>query len=83
MVIRSCNSFGILKSDPMIIIVFGCNFNKRPIFLSFREIEISVKKRLKSFNKKIAGVSAVNRSTNSKACKGFRLANPSLFGLFV
>jgi len=53
------------------------------MFLSFLEIEISVKNRLKSFNKKIAGVSAVKRSTNSKACKGFRFANPSLFGLLV
>ena len=46
-------------------------------------MEISVKNRLKSFSKKSAGVSDVNRSTSSKACNGFRFANPSLFGLFV
>ena len=44
---------------------------------------MSVKNLLKSFNKNIAGVSEVKRSTNSNACKGFRFANPSLFGLFV
>jgi hypothetical protein len=81
-VIRSCNSFGIVKSEP-IIIVLGCNFRIRLIFLNFLEIERSVRKRLKSFNKNNAGVSAFKRSTNSNACNGFRLANPSLFGLFV
>merc|ERR1712194_647093 len=78
-----CNSFGITKSDPIIIIVLGCSFKIRLIFFNFREIERSVKKRLKSFNKNRAGVSEFIRSTSSKACKGFLLAKPSLFGLFV
>jgi len=55
----------------------------RLIFLSFREMERSVKNRLKSLSKNKAGVSAFNRSTSSSACKGFRFANPSLFGLLV
>jgi len=83
MVSRSCNSFGIVKSDPIIIIVLGCNFKIRLIFRNFRDIERSVKNRLKSFKINNAGVSAFNLSTSSSACKGFRLANPSLFGLFV
>jgi len=82
-VIKSCSSLGIFNSDPMIIIVFGCNFKSRLIFFNFRDIDISVKNRLKSFNKNTAGVSEVSRSTNSRACNGFRLANPSLLGLFV
>ncbi len=73
----------MVKSEPIMIIVFGWSFKIRLIFLILREIERSVKKRLKSFNKNNAGVSAFNRSTNSKACKGLRFANPSLFGLFV
>ena len=65
------------------IIVLGCNFNIRVIFFNFRAIEISFKNLLKSFNKKTAGVSGVKRSTSSKACSGFRLANPSLLGLLL
>ena len=53
------------------------------MFLNLREIERSFKKRLKSFNKNKAGVSAFKRSTSSNACKGFRFANPSLLGLLV
>jgi len=65
------------------IIVFGCNFKIRLIFRNFLEIERSVKNRLKSFKINKAGVSELNLSTSSSACKGFLLANPSLFGLFV
>ena len=46
------------------------------MFLNLREIERSVKNLLKSFNKNNAGVSLFNLSTSSKACKGFRFANP-------
>ena len=66
----------MVKSDPIIIIVFGCNFRIRLIFRSLREIDKSVKNRLKSFSKKSAGVSAFKRSTNSNACNGLRFPNP-------
>ena len=81
--VQSVALAGVVKSDPIIIIDFGCNFNIRLMFFNLRLIEISVKNLLKSFNKKIAGVSDVKRSTNSNACNGFRFANPSLLGLFV
>ena len=58
------------------IIVLGCNFKIRLIFRNLRDIERSVKKRLKSFNINKAGVSEFKRSTSSNACNGFRLANP-------
>ena len=68
---KSCNSRGISSSDATIIMVFGCNFKIRLTFFNFREMEISVKNRLKSFSKKSAGVSDVKRSTSSSACNGF------------
>ena len=50
------------------MIVFGCNFKIRLIFRNLREIERSVKNRLKSFNINKAGVSEFNRSISSNAC---------------
>jgi hypothetical protein len=79
----SINSFGIFTSVATIINVLGWVFKIRIKFFNFLETDTSFKNRLKSFSKKIAGVSGWIFSINSSACRGFRFASPLLFGLFI